>query len=39
LIGAGLLAKAVKGIALRSMKAPGSAYDDPVLAEIRNPPT
>ena len=31
LIGAGLLAKGVKGVALRSMKAPGTAYDDPQL--------
>src|SRR4051812_28638592 len=28
LIGAGLLARGVKGVALRSMKAPGTAYDD-----------
>lgn len=28
LIGAGLLAKEVNGVALRSMKAPGTAYDD-----------
>ncbi|MBW4042253.1 MAG: M4 family metallopeptidase [Acidobacteria bacterium] len=31
LIGAGLLAKGVHGVALRSMKAPGTAYDDPQL--------
>ncbi len=31
LIGAGLLTPDIKGIALRSMKAPGTAYDDPVL--------
>ncbi|MCU1502803.1 MAG: prt, partial [Ilumatobacteraceae bacterium] len=31
LIGAGLLAKGIKGTALRSMKAPGTAYDDPKL--------
>jgi Zn-dependent metalloprotease len=31
LIGAGLLAKGIKGVALRSMKAPGTAYDDPQL--------
>ncbi|MCU1474281.1 M4 family metallopeptidase, partial [Amnibacterium sp.] len=31
LIGAGLLAKGVNGVALRSMKAPGTAYDDPQL--------
>jgi len=29
LIGAGLLAPGVKGVALRSMKAPGTAYNDP----------
>ncbi|MEO8936968.1 MAG: M4 family metallopeptidase [Burkholderiaceae bacterium] len=37
LIGAGLLAKGVKGIALRSMKAPGTAYDDPVLGKDDQP--
>ena len=31
LIGAGLLADGVDGVALRSMKAPGTAYDDPLL--------
>ena len=31
LIGAGLLTPDIKGIALRSLKAPGTAYDDPVL--------
>jgi Zn-dependent metalloprotease len=31
LIGAGLLAKGVNGVALRSMKAPGTAYDDPLF--------
>ncbi len=31
LIGAGLLADGVQGVALRSMKAPGTAYDDPQL--------
>ncbi|KAH8103045.1 hypothetical protein BXZ70DRAFT_768707 [Cristinia sonorae] len=30
LIGEGLLAKEVKGTALRSMKEPGTAYDDPI---------
>ena len=39
LIGAGLLAKGVKGVALRSMKAPGTAYDDRVLGRIRSPRT
>ncbi|MGH8657893.1 MAG: M4 family metallopeptidase [Gammaproteobacteria bacterium] len=37
LIGAGLLTKKVKGVALRSMKAPGSAYDDPVLGKDPQP--
>ncbi|MFI9722095.1 M4 family metallopeptidase [Streptomyces sp. NPDC052396] len=31
LIGAGVLAPGVSGVALRSMKAPGTAYDDPRL--------
>lgn len=31
LIGAGILASSIKGVALRSMKEPGTAYDDPVL--------
>jgi Zn-dependent metalloprotease len=37
LIGAGLLAKGVHGVALRSMKAPGTAYDDPVLGKDPQP--
>jgi Zn-dependent metalloprotease len=37
LIGAGLLAKGVKGVALRSMKAPGTAFDDPVLGKDDQP--
>jgi len=37
LIGAGLLAKGVKGVALRSMKAPGTAYDDRVLGRDPQP--
>jgi len=37
LIGAGLLAKGVKGVALRSLKAPGTAYDDPVLGKDPQP--
>lgn len=37
LIGAGLLAEGVKGVALRSMKAPGTAYDDPVLGKDDQP--
>jgi Zn-dependent metalloprotease len=37
LIGAGLLAKGVRGVALRSMKAPGTAYDDPRLGKDPQP--
>ena len=37
LIGAGLLTQAVQGVALRSMKAPGTAYDDPVLGKDPQP--
>lgn len=37
LIGAGLLAPEVQGVALRSMKAPGTAYDDDVLGRTRSP--
>jgi Zn-dependent metalloprotease len=37
LIGAGLLGKDVRGVALRSMKAPGTAYDDPVLGRDPQP--
>jgi Zn-dependent metalloprotease len=37
LIGAGLLAADVHGVALRSMKAPGTAYDDPVLGKDPQP--
>ncbi|MET7284645.1 M4 family metallopeptidase [Streptomyces sp. NPDC005573] len=37
LIGAGLLAPAVTGTALRSMKAPGTAYDDDVLGKDPQP--
>lgn len=37
LIGAGLLAKGVKGVALRSMAAPGTAYDDPNLGKDIQP--
>jgi Zn-dependent metalloprotease len=37
LIGAGLLRPGVKGVALRSMKAPGTAYDDPVLGKDPQP--
>ena len=37
LIGKGLLAPGVKGKALRSMKEPGTAYDDPVLGKDPQP--
>lgn len=37
LIGAGLLTSNVHGVALRSMKAPGTAYDDPVLGKDPQP--
>ncbi|MDM7856472.1 M4 family metallopeptidase [Cellulomonas alba] len=37
LIGAGLLASGVHGVALRSLKAPGTAYDDPVLGTDPQP--
>lgn len=37
LIGAGLLASGVQGEALRSMKAPGTAYDDDVLGKDPQP--
>jgi Zn-dependent metalloprotease len=37
LIGAGLLTGNVQGVALRSMKAPGTAYDDPVLGKDPQP--
>ncbi|WP_328538878.1 M4 family metallopeptidase [Streptomyces sp. NBC_00344] len=39
LIGAGLLASGVSGVALRSMKAPGTAYDDDVLGKDPQPAT
>jgi Zn-dependent metalloprotease len=39
LIGAGLLAPAVRGVALRSMKEPGSAYDDLQLGKDPQPKT
>ena len=39
LIGAGLLAPGVHGVALRSMKAPGTAYDDPRLGTDPQPAT
>ena len=37
LIGKGLFTKNVAGVALRSMKAPGTAYDDPVLGKDPQP--
>jgi Zn-dependent metalloprotease len=37
IIGAGLFSPNVKGVGLRSMKAPGSAYDDPVLGKDPQP--
>jgi hypothetical protein len=37
LIGAGLLAAGINGVALRSMKAPGTAYDDPRLGRDPQP--
>ena len=39
LIGAGLFTAKVHGVALRSMKAPGTAYDDPVLGRDPQPAT
>jgi Zn-dependent metalloprotease len=37
LIGAGLLMPGIKGVALRSMKAPGTAYNDPLLGKDPQP--
>jgi Zn-dependent metalloprotease len=37
LIGEGLLATGVQGVALRSMRAPGTAYDDPILGKDPQP--
>ncbi|HXR55752.1 MAG TPA: M4 family metallopeptidase [Casimicrobiaceae bacterium] len=39
LIGEGLFTANVRGVALRSMKAPGTAYDDPVLGRDPQPST
>ncbi|MEP7063898.1 MAG: M4 family metallopeptidase [Betaproteobacteria bacterium] len=39
LIGAGLFTSKVNGVALRSMKAPGMAFDDPVLGKDDQPAT
>ena len=37
LIGAGLFTSNVKGLAIRSMKEPGTAYDDPLLGKDPQP--
>lgn len=37
LIGAGLFTASVNGVALRSMKSPGTAYDDPILGKDPQP--
>ena len=37
LIGAGLWAAGIHGVALRSMKAPGTAYDDPLIGKDPQP--
>jgi Zn-dependent metalloprotease len=37
IIGQGLLAPNIKGVGIRSMKAPGTAYDDPVLGKDPQP--
>lgn len=39
LVGAGIFTARVKGRALRSLKAPGTAYDDPVLGKDPQPAT
>jgi Zn-dependent metalloprotease len=39
LIGAGIFAPSIKGKALRSMSAPGTAYDDPTLGKDPQPGT
>ncbi len=39
LIGAGLFTAQVQGVALRSMAAPGTAYDDPLLGKDPQPAT
>ncbi|GGL06183.1 Zn-dependent metalloprotease [Curtobacterium luteum] len=39
LIGEGLFTPRVQGVALRSMRAPGTAYDDPVLGKDPQPST
>jgi len=37
LIGSGILAPGIQGVALRSMKEPGTAYDDPLLGKDPQP--
>lgn len=37
LIGKGLLTKTIQGVALRSMKAPGTAYNDPLIGKDPQP--
>jgi Zn-dependent metalloprotease len=37
LIGEGIFSKGVKGVALRSMKAPGTAFDDPLIGKDNQP--
>lgn len=37
LIGAGIFTENVQGVAIRSMRAPGTAYDDPVLGKDPQP--
>lgn len=37
LVGAGLFTDQVQGVALRSLKAPGTAYDDPILGKDPQP--
>ena len=37
LIGEGIFSKGVKGVALRSMKAPGTAFDDPLIGKDKQP--
>jgi Zn-dependent metalloprotease len=39
LIGAGLFRPGIRGVAIRSMKAPGTAYDDPRLGKDPQPAT
>jgi Zn-dependent metalloprotease len=39
LIGDGILGSTIKGVALRSLKAPGTAYDDPTLGKDTQPST